>query len=100
MERLFSSVALYRTLALFFRYPDEPLNPRLVARHTGVDIKSVLRELKKLKEIGILRAREAGRYRMYTLNRRHPAFSGLRSIFDCSRKEAVSGRKRAATMDE
>lgn len=91
MERLFSSTALYRTLALFFRYPEEPLNPRLISLHTGVDIKSVLRELRKLQEMGLLRVREAGRYRMYRLNRGHPAFSGLRSIFTGPERETGSG---------
>jgi len=81
MERRFSSSALYRTLGLFFRYPEEPLNPRLVSYRTGVDIKAVIRELRKLREMGILRDRERGRYRLYKLNREHPAFQGLRSIF-------------------
>lgn len=87
MERIFSSRALFRTLAIFFRYPEEPLNPRLISRHTGVDIRGVIHELRKLEEMGILRTREAGRYRRYTLNRRHPAFPGLRSIFGRARKE-------------
>ena len=87
MERLFSSRALYRTLALFFRYPEEPLNLRLISLHTGVDIKSVLRELGKLQEMGILRVQEMGRYRMHKLNRMHPAVPGFRSIFGRARKE-------------
>src|SRR3990170_4075944 len=53
VERLFSSRTLYRTLALFFRYPEEPLNPRLISRHTGTDLKCVHRELKKLEETGM-----------------------------------------------
>jgi hypothetical protein len=66
VERLFSSRTLFRTLALFFRYPEEPLNPRLISRYTGADVKCVHRELKKLKEIGIVRGYAAGRYRYYT----------------------------------
>jgi len=85
MDRLFSSRALFRTLALFFRYPEEPLNPRLITRHAGVDIKAVIREIRKLEGMGILGARAAGRRRMYRLNRRHPAFPGLRSIFGRAR---------------
>jgi hypothetical protein len=37
----------------FFRYPDEPLNPRLISRHTGTDIRGVVRELKKVEETGV-----------------------------------------------
>ncbi|MGB7970769.1 MAG: hypothetical protein WCF31_02250 [Candidatus Deferrimicrobiaceae bacterium] len=62
IERLFSSRALYRTLALFFRYPDEPLNPRLISRHTGTTTKSVLHEIRKLEEAGIIRGWSAGQY--------------------------------------
>lgn len=90
IENLFSSLALYKTLALFFEYPDEPLNPRLISRYTRTEMKSVLRELNKLEEMGVLRVREAGRYRMYAMNRRHLAFPGLRSIFGRSRKARES----------
>lgn len=79
MERLFSSKALHRTLALFFRYPEESLNPRLISYRTCVDIKAVLR------------AQEAGRYRMFRLNREHPAYSGLLSIFGGPEQETGPG---------
>ena len=87
VERLFSSRTLYRTLALFFRYPEEPLNPRLISRHTGTDMKCVHRELKKLEEIGIVRGFAAGKYRYYTLDSGHPVHEELRSIFAKTRRE-------------
>jgi len=87
IERLFSSRTLYRTLALFFRYPDEPLNPRLISRYTGVDIKCVHRELKKLEEEGIVRGRTAGKYRYYFLDSAHPVHEELRSIFAKTKQE-------------
>lgn len=94
MERIFSSRALFRTLAIFFRYPEEPLSPRLISRHAGVDIKGVVRELGKLEGMGILLVRGAGRSRIYTLNRRHPAFPGLRSIFGRAGKEREALRRK------
>ena len=81
IERLFSSRALYRTLVLFFKYPDEPLNPRLISRHTGTATKSVLREIRKLEEAGIIRGWSAGQYKFYLLARDHPAHDGFRSVF-------------------
>jgi DNA-binding transcriptional ArsR family regulator len=87
VERLFSSRALFRTLALFFRYPDDPLNPRLISRHTEADIRGVLRELKKLEETGIVHGRTYGKYRYYSLDASHPAYEGLRSIFDKTEQE-------------
>ena len=86
-ERLFSSKALYRTLALFFAYPDEPLNPRLISRYTGTEKKSDLREIRKLEEMGIITGRSAGQYRLYLLDRDHPAHEGFRSIFDKTKRE-------------
>ncbi|HSL99197.1 MAG TPA: winged helix-turn-helix domain-containing protein [Candidatus Limnocylindria bacterium] len=79
--RLFSSRAMYRTLALFFKYPDEPLNPRLISRHTGTATKSVLREIRKLEEAGIIRGWRAGQYKFYLLDTDHPAHDGFRSVF-------------------
>lgn len=85
IERLFSSPALFRTLALFYEYPGEPLHPRLIARYTRTDIKSVLRELRKLEEMGLLRCRPAGRWKLFTLDTDHPAHGGLRSLFAARR---------------
>jgi len=94
IERLFSSPALYRTLSLFFEYPEEPLNPRLISRYTGTGMKSVLREIRKLEEMGILSRRNAGRYRFYLLERDHPAHDGLRSLF-----AAISGKREFRFQD-
>jgi hypothetical protein len=35
IERLFSSQALYATLAIFFDYPYDPIFPRLICRQAG-----------------------------------------------------------------
>jgi DNA-binding transcriptional ArsR family regulator len=86
IERLFSSPALYATLAIFFDYPLDPLFPRLISRHTGTDIKSVLRELKKLREIGVLRARRVGKEKNYRLNEDFLLHEEFVSIFDKTRK--------------
>jgi hypothetical protein len=86
IERLFSSPALYATLSIFFDYPLDPLFPRLISRHTGTDIKSVLRELKKLQGIGILRTRQAGKERHYRLNEDFPMHEELAAIFAKTRK--------------
>lgn len=85
IERLFSSPALYATLALFFDYPHDPLFPRLISRHTGTDIKSVLRELNKLKGIGLVRVRRAGKEKHYRLNEEFPLYEEMASIFEKTR---------------
>lgn len=87
IEKLFSSPALYATLALFFDYPNDPLFPRLISRYTGTDIKSVLRELKKLEEMGIINARRIGKERHYRLNEGFPLHEELASMFAKTRKQ-------------
>ena len=94
IENLFSSPALYRALALFFEYPDEPMNPRLISRYTGTGMKSVLREIRKLEEMGILRGWNAGQYRFYLLDQDHPVHDGLRSLF-----AAISGKRTFRLQD-
>jgi len=85
VEKLFSSHALYATLALFFDFPYDPLFPRLISRYTGTDIKSVLRELSKLKRIGLVHVRCAGKERHYRLNERFLLYEELTLIFQKTR---------------
>ena len=91
IERLFSSPALYATLAIFFDYPHDPMFPRLISRQTGTDIKGVLRELKKLQEIGILRGRRAGKEKLYRLNDDFPLYEELATMFEKTRKQRRYG---------
>lgn len=86
IARLFASPALHATLAVFFDYPDDTFYPRLISRVTGTDIKSVLRELGRLKEIGILRGGPGGRGNAYWLNTEFPLHGELVSIFGKTRK--------------
>jgi DNA-binding transcriptional ArsR family regulator len=98
IERLFSSRALYRTLALFFDYPLDPLNPRLISRYTKTDIKTVVIVLRRLEEAGLICGRPAGKYRFYVLDGRHPLLEELRSIFAKTRVERESLWKKHAFM--
>ncbi len=86
IEKLFSSPALYATLAIFFDYPDDTFYPRLIARQTGTDKKSVARELRKLAEFGILCSGPGGRGNAYWLNTSFPLYGELTAIFAKTRK--------------
>ncbi|NJD63613.1 MAG: hypothetical protein FIA93_12955 [Deltaproteobacteria bacterium] len=86
IEKLFASPALYATLAMFFDYPNDPLFPRLISRYTKKDIKGVLRELKKLKEIGIICSRRRGKESHYWLNEDFPLHEELMLVFEKTRK--------------
>lgn len=80
-EILFASRSLYRTLAMFFDYPADTLFPRLIARRTGVDIKSVFRALRKLEEAGVVRRGAGRRGREYRVDEGYPIADELAGIF-------------------
>lgn len=81
IEKLFSSRALYATLAIFFDYPNDTLYPRLICRQAGVDIKCVLRELKKLEGMGVVISRRTGKGKYFRLKESFPLHEELASIF-------------------
>jgi hypothetical protein len=86
IDKLFSPPALFSPLAIFFDYPDDRFYPRLIARLTGADKKSVARELRKLKNIGILGGGPGERGNDYWLNTDFPLYGELVAIFAKTRK--------------
>ncbi|MCL5966992.1 MAG: hypothetical protein M1550_07340 [Deltaproteobacteria bacterium] len=86
IEPLFASRSLYLTLALFFDYPEDLLFPRLVARLAGIDIKCVMRALRSLATLRIIRVRREWGETGYGLNRAHPLYPELRSLFAKTRE--------------
>ncbi len=86
IRRLFASPALYRTMAVFFDYPGSPIHPRLISRCTRTDIKSVLRQLAILREIGMLRSRRVGKERRYRLVEECELHEEFRALFAKTRK--------------
>ncbi len=86
IERLFSSAALYATLAIFFDYPDDTFYLRLIARLTATDKKNVARELRKLKDVGIVCGGPGRRGDVYWLNSDYPLHGELAAIFAKTRK--------------
>lgn len=99
IEGLFSSPALHATLAVFFDYPDDTFYPRLISRVTGTDIKSVLREVGKLEEIGILHAGPGDRGRHDRLNTDFPLYGELSAIFAKTRKSRRYRQAASAFLD-
>lgn len=78
---LFNSRALYDVLAMFYDYPADPLFPRLIVRRTGHDIKSVIREIGRLENAGVVRAALGERGSVYRLDERFPLHRELAAVF-------------------
>jgi len=68
-------------LELLLLNPDVGIHVRELARRTGMSAGSLHRELRALTESGLLVREPFGNQIRYRMNRSHPAFAGLASIF-------------------
>ncbi len=73
LDDVLSSKALARLVVHFLVHPDERLHLRALQRHTGLGMRSLQRELRKLEDWGVVR-REEEDGRVY----HHPDFSHTR----------------------
>jgi Fic family protein len=80
LERLFSSHARVKLLQLFLLQPEREIHVREICRITGLNINGVRRELANLQELGLLRSRNAGNARFYTVNIMFPIYRELLGI--------------------
>ena len=81
LERLFTSRARVKLLELFLLHPEREIHVREICRITGLNINAVRRELANLEELGLLRSRNAGNARFYTVNIAFPVYMELTRIF-------------------
>ena len=80
LERLFSSRTRVKLLELFLLHPEREVHVREICRITGMNINAVRRELANLEELGLLRSRNAGNARFYTVNILCPIYPELIGI--------------------
>jgi predicted nucleotidyltransferase len=69
-----------RVLGLLFLRPDESLHGRDIARRIGLPPGTVIRELKRLAEVGLLEQESRGNQVLYRANRASPVFEEIASI--------------------
>jgi predicted transcriptional regulator len=66
---LFGSEARAAVLACLFTRPEEEIFLRDVARHCGMAVTPVYRQLQKLEQIGLVESRMLGKARAYRLHK-------------------------------
>lgn len=81
LDRLFSSKARVRILALFLLHPGARFHAQALAKSIGIRYSAVWKELVKLERAGILVSDNAGRIKYYSLEPRFPILNELRIIF-------------------
>lgn len=69
-----------QVLSLLFGNPDKSFYANEIVRYAGVGIGSVLRELEKLSNVGLLTTEKKGNQKHYTANRKSPIFEELRGV--------------------
>ena len=80
LERIFSSRTRVKLLDSFLLHPEREIHVREICRITGLNINGVRRELANLEEFGLLRSRNAGNARFYTVNIAFPIYQELVGI--------------------
>jgi len=81
LEKLFSSKARIAVLKLFLFNPEDSYYLREISSLANIPIRGVQREVKKLKEIGLLEESISGNRVYYRANRKSPIFEDLKRIF-------------------
>ena len=81
LEKLFSSKARIAVLKLFLFNPEDSYYLREISSLANIPIRAVQREVKKLKEIGLLEESVSGNRVYYKASRKSPIFEDLKRIF-------------------
>ncbi len=69
-----------RVLALLLLRPDQALHGREIARRTGLSAGTIIRELTRLAEVGLLKREKRGNQQVYSANTGGLIFTELASI--------------------
>lgn len=98
LQRLITSKARLRILALFLLSPGPEFHVREVARQTKLNLNSVRRELDNLETADLLRSRKQGSLKLYSVNREYPVYEELKRIFLKTIGMGEAIKERIATL--
>jgi predicted nucleotidyltransferase len=82
-------------LGLLFLRPDESFHGREIARRTGFPAGTIMRELRKLADVGLLQRESRGNQVLYRANRASPVFEEVAGIL---RKTSGMGDELAKAL--
>lgn len=81
LKKLLSSKNRVEVLKLLLFNPDESYYQRQISRLTGQPIRAIQREIKNLKDIGLIEKRAEGNRVYYKINKGCPIYEDLKRIF-------------------
>lgn len=81
LDKLFGSKARVKVLAFLLQEYESEFYVRELTRRLKEQINSVRRELETLEGIGLVTSRQQDRKKFFSINRQHPLFRDLQSLF-------------------
>ena len=93
LERVFKGSAMAKILDFLVTFKAWDYSKSDIAKNSGVNFRTVLRELPRLEELGVVKqTRNVGRAKMYQLNRENP----IAQLFDqlCMKIAKVDAQKQ------
>lgn len=80
LKEIFSSRARAEIFRLLFSFPERNLHLREIERRSGLAVRAVSRELKKLEKLGLVQSDQDGNRLYYRANQEHPLFPDIRNL--------------------
>ncbi len=84
LRTLLGSETRAKVLTWLVLHPDEPVFLRDLARHCGLSVTPVHRQLGKLEEIGVVESERVGNAKRYRLSQRFPALSAIKGLIQAT----------------
>lgn len=81
LKDLFGSKTRQTILKIFFTNPDKEYYTRELSKSHKLSVGNIHREFKKLLSLGILKTRNVGNIKLFSLNKQNPVHEELRNIF-------------------
>lgn len=92
LELFITSKTRRKIVTVFTKYPDYKGHVRAIAMMIKEDPGNVQRELKKLEDVGFVKARKQGNTRIFMANPQFALYRELQSIV--LKSQAAAGRRR------
>lgn len=100
LQELFSSKVRTEILRLLFTTPTAEFHLRELTRRSGLALRTLQRDLEKLKAIDLIVSRRDGNRVLYGANREHPLFQDLAAIVAKSTGVVPALRERLVPLAE